>query len=71
MWIRIEMAPLDRDPYWQYGSGSRTVKIVYKKEKKLRFQVKKSNDHLAEGLIVFTGAWDSSINVFTAICDWK
>jgi len=28
MWIRIEIAPLDPDPdpYWEYGSGSRTVK---------------------------------------------
>jgi len=36
MWIRIEMAPLgpDPDPYWEYGSGSRTVKIVSKKENK-------------------------------------
>jgi len=34
MWIRtgIEMAPLDPDPYWEYGSG--TVKMVSKKGKK-------------------------------------
>jgi len=37
MWIRIEMAPLDPDlePYWQYRSGCRTVKMVSKKEKKI------------------------------------
>jgi len=36
MWIRIEMALLDPDPdpYWEYGSGSRTVKMVSKKGKK-------------------------------------
>jgi len=69
----LKMAPLDPDPdpYWQYGSGSRTVKMVSKKEKKLIFQVKKSNDHFVEGLMVFNRAWESSINVFTAICDWK
>jgi len=37
MCIRIEMAPLDPDPdpYWEYGpgTGSRTVKMVSKKEK--------------------------------------
>jgi len=26
MWIRIEIAPLDQDPYWENGSGSREVK---------------------------------------------
>jgi len=73
MWIRIGMAPLDPDLYWQYqsGSGSRTVKVVPKKEKNQRVQVKKSNDHFAEGLMVFTIGWESSINVFTAIFDWK
>jgi len=45
--------------------------MVSKKEKNLRFQVKKSTDHLAEGLMVFTRGWESSINVFTAICDLK
>jgi len=30
MWIRIELAPLDPDPYWEYGS----VKMVPKKGKK-------------------------------------
>jgi len=34
MWILIEMAPLDPDPYWENGSGSRTVKMVAKKENK-------------------------------------
>jgi len=36
MWIRIEMVPLDPDPYryWEYRSGFRTVKIMYKHEKK-------------------------------------
>jgi len=71
MWIRIEISPLDPDPCCQYGSGSRTVKMVSKKEKNLRFQFKKSNDHFAEGLMAFTRAWDSSINVFTPICDWN
>jgi len=57
-WIR------SRIHIWQYGSGSgsRTVKMVSKKEKNLRFQVKKSISHFAEGLIVFTTAWESSIN---------
>jgi len=75
MWIRIEMASLDTDldQYLQNrsGSGSRTFKMVSKKEKNLRYQVKKSNDHFAEGLMVFTRAWESSINVFAAICDWN
>jgi len=50
------MAPLDPDPdpYWEYGSGSRTVKVVSKKEKNLRFQVKKSIRYFAEGLMVLT-----------------
>jgi len=56
MWIRIEMAPLDPDPdpYWEYGSrsGSRTVKMVSKKGKNLRFQVKKSIDHFVDGLMI-------------------
>jgi len=34
MWFRIEMAPLDPDPYWEYGSGFRTVKMVSKTTKK-------------------------------------
>jgi len=56
MWIRIEMASLDPDPYWEYrsGSGSRTVTMVSKKEKNLIFQVKKSIDYYAEGLMVLT-----------------
>jgi len=54
MWIRIEMASLDLDPYWEYRSVSRTVKMVSKKGKKLSFQVKKSIDHFAEGLMVLT-----------------
>jgi len=40
MWIRIEMAPLDPDPYWEYGSGSRTVKMLTKKEKIGDFKLK-------------------------------
>jgi len=54
MWIRFEMAPLDPDPYWEYGSesGSWTVKMVSEKEKNLRLQVKKSIDHFAESLMV-------------------
>jgi len=58
MWVRIKMAPLDPDPDpdWEYGSGSesRTVKMASKKGKNLRFQVKKSIDHFAEGLTVLT-----------------
>jgi len=34
MWIRIETAFLDPDPYWEYRSGSRTVKMVSKKGEK-------------------------------------
>jgi len=54
--IRIEIAPLDPDPYWEYGSGSRTVKMVSKKEKILdfNFQVKKSIDHFAKGLMIIS-----------------
>jgi len=54
MWIRIKKAPLDPDPYWEYGSGygSRTVKMMSKKEKNLIFQVKKNIDHFAKGLMV-------------------
>jgi len=39
--VPIEMAPLDPDPYWEYGSGfvSRTVKMKSKNEKNLRFPV--------------------------------
>jgi len=54
MWIRIEMAPLDPDPYWEYGSGSRAVKMTSKKGKNVRFQDKKSMDHFAEDLMIFT-----------------
>jgi len=63
------MAPLDPDPdpYWEYGSGSRTVKMVSKKEINLRFQVKKSIDHLVEGLMILTCAQESSVNVFKAM----
>jgi len=34
MWIRIETAPLDPDPYWEHGSASRTVKMLSKKGEK-------------------------------------
>jgi len=58
MWIRIEMAPLepDPDPYGEYGSGSgsRTVIMVSKKDKNLRFQVKKNIHHFVEGLMILT-----------------
>jgi len=37
-----------------YRSRSRTVKMKTKKENNQRFQVKKSIDHFAEGLSVFT-----------------
>jgi len=45
----------DPDPYWECGSGSgsRTVKMVSKKENKTEI-LKKSIDHFAEGLMVFT-----------------
>ena len=38
--------------------------MVSKKEKNLRFQVKKSIYHFAQGLMVLTGAHYSSISVF-------
>ena len=39
------MAPLDLDPYWEYGSGSGTVKMSSKEVKKMhRFQVEDSID---------------------------
>jgi len=42
LWIRIVhvMAPLDPDKYWEYGSGSRTVKMVSKKGKNLNLKLK-------------------------------
>jgi len=46
MWICIGMAPLDPDPYVEYGSGSRTVKMAIKKVKNRRFQIEKSSDLL-------------------------
>jgi len=54
MWIRIEMASLDPDPYWEYGygSGSRTAKMASKEEKKHLFQVEKSIDYFPEDLMV-------------------
>jgi len=70
LWIgnRIRIGNTDPD------SGQ--SKWCPKREKNLRFQVKKSNDHFAEGLMVFTQrffvftrGWESSINVFTTICD--
>ena len=64
MWIRMEMSPLDPDPYCEYGFGSRTVKMVFEKEKNLRFELKKRIDHFAEGLKVLTGAKESLISVF-------
>jgi hypothetical protein len=42
MRIRIEMHPLDPDPYWEYGSGSRTVKMVPEKEKMYIFKIKRA-----------------------------
>jgi len=68
MWIHIEMAPLDPDPdpYLEYGYGSRsrTVKIVSKNQKKSEISSLKSIHYFAEGLMVFTGAHESSISVF-------
>jgi len=67
--IRIEMAPLD--PYFIGNTDPHPDPGQSKWKKNLRFQVQKSNDLFAEGLMVFTRGWESSINVFTAICDWK
>jgi len=49
------MAPLDPDldPYWQYGSRSRTVKMVSKKGKKSEISSYKNIDNFAEGLMGF------------------
>jgi len=44
MWIPIEVAPLDPDPYQEYGYGSRTVKMRSKKEKSPRFQAVLDSD---------------------------
>ena len=46
------MAPLEPDPYWEYGSGSRKVKIVHKQENKVSFPDIKSIDPFAEDLMV-------------------
>jgi len=54
IWIRIEIASLDPDAYWEYGSGSRTVKMMSKKGKNVRFQNKKGIDHFGEDLMVCT-----------------
>ena len=43
--------------------------MVSKKEQNLRFQVKKSNDHFAEGLMVFTWALESLTYVLKTIYD--
>jgi len=48
MWIHIEMAPLNKDP------DPEQSKWCPKRNKKLRFQVKKSIDHFVEGLMGFT-----------------
>ena len=55
-WIRIRIVNTDPDP----GQS----KWCPKRKQNLRFQVIKSNDHFAEGLMVFTRGWESSINVF-------
>ena len=34
----LKLLPVDPDPYWQYGSGSRTVKMESKKGEKFREQ---------------------------------
>jgi len=56
MWIRIVMAPLDPDPYWECGPGarSRAVKMTPKKDINKIFQIAKRKNHFDEGLIVFT-----------------
>jgi len=69
------------DPYWIGSPGSGSVLGIririqdcqngVQKGTNLRFQVKKSIDHFAEGLMVLTWAWKSPINVFKAIRDWK
>ena len=45
--------------------------MVSKKEKKLRFQVKKSIDNFSKGLMVFTIVWKSLIKVFIEACEEK
>ena len=67
MWIRFEMAPLDPDP--DPGQSNWFPKRKTKSE--ISTVLKKSNENFAEGLMVFTRAWEPSINVFTAICDQK
>jgi len=55
MWIRIEMAPLDPDPYWEYGfgSGSRTVKMMSQRPKEKQIWDFK----LKRALAVLLKAW--------------
>jgi len=62
-WIRIRIGNTDPDPGQSKWSPKRKTNLI--------FQVKKSSDHFIEGLMVFTRAWESSVNVFTAICAGK
>ena len=52
-WIRIELAPLDPDPYWDYwsGFGWRAVKMTARREKVRDFKWK--INQVDEGLMVF------------------
>jgi hypothetical protein len=36
-WVRIHWAVLDPDPYWECGSGSRSMEILKKLTKTLSF----------------------------------
>jgi len=51
--IQIHVDPY-RNGFSGSGSGSRPVKIVPKKKKTTRLQIEKSENHFAEGLMVFT-----------------
>jgi len=70
MWVHIEMASLDPDPYYwecEFRSKYTTAKITSQKETNLRFQVEKNIDHFDEGLMALTWAWKSIIKVYRAI----
>jgi len=56
MWIRIEMAPLDLDLIRNMDPDPDPGQSNWcpEREKNLRFQVKKSIDNFAEGLMVLT-----------------
>jgi len=56
MWIHIEMASLDPDPYFEYRYRIRIQdsQNEVQKGKNMRFHVKKSIDHFAKGLMALT-----------------